>query len=80
MRSRMSYDPPHPTRMEKNDSSKVWKAAEVTFIEAELGHPSDRQLRIEFESGVRLIIADDSQFPLAAKLIHFIRRSEEVSS
>ena len=66
--------------MEKNHSSRIWKAAEVTFVEIELGHPTDRQLRIEFESGVRLIIADDSQLPLAAKLLHFIRRSEEVPS
>ncbi len=66
--------------MEKIPSSRIWKAAEVTFVEVELGRPTDHQLRIEFNCGVRLIIADDSQFPLAAKLIHFIRRSEEVSS
>ena len=66
--------------MKKSYSSKIWKASEVTFVEVELGRPSDHQLRIEFNCGVRLIIADDSQFPLAAKLIHFIRRSEEVSS
>ena len=66
--------------MKKNHSSKIWKAAEVTFVEVELCRPTDRQLRIEFNCGVRLIIADDSQFPLAAKLIHFIRRSDEVSS
>ena len=66
--------------MKKSHSSKIWKASEVTFVEVELGRPSDHQLRIEFNCGVRLIIADDSQFPLAAKLIHFIRRSEEVSS
>ncbi|MDA7880901.1 hypothetical protein N9A94_01180 [Akkermansiaceae bacterium] len=59
--------------------NKVWKAAEVSFIEVELRHPTDRQLRIEFNCGVRLVIADDSQFPLASKLIHFIRRSEETS-
>jgi hypothetical protein len=66
--------------MEKNPSSEIWKAAEVTFVEIELSQPTDRQLRIEFQSGVRLIIADDRQLPLAAKLIHFIRRSEEVPS
>jgi hypothetical protein len=66
--------------MEKNHSSRIWKAAEITFVEIELSHPTDRQLRIEFQSGVRLIIAEDNQLPLAAKLIHFIRRSEEVSS
>ena len=66
--------------MQKNESSKIWKAAEVSFVEVELAHPSDRQLRIEFQSGVRLIIADESQFPLAAKLIHFIRTAEDVSS
>lgn len=66
--------------MQKNESSKIWKAAEVSFVEVELAHPSDRQLRIEFQSGVRLIIVNESQFPLAAKLIHFIRKAEEVSS
>lgn len=66
--------------MDKNHPSKIWKAAEVTFIEVELAHPADRQLRVEFNCGVRLIIADDSQLPLAAKLINLIRRSQEVSS
>lgn len=66
--------------MQKNKSSKIWKAHEVSFVEVELTHLSDRQLRIEFQSGVRLVIADESQFPLAAKLINFIRRTEEVSS
>ena len=65
--------------MQKDHSSKIWKAADLSFVEVELARPSDRQLRIEFRSGVRLIIADESQFPLAAKLIHFIRRTEEVS-
>ena len=66
--------------MDKIHPSKIWKAAEVSFIEVELTQPSDQQLRIEFQCGVRLIIADQSQFPLAADLIKFIRRSEEVSS
>ena len=66
--------------MEKLHPQKVWKAAEVSFIEVELSQATDQQLRIEFECGVRLIIGDQSQFPLAADLIRFIRRSEEVSS
>ena len=66
--------------MDKIHPSKVWKAAEVSFIEVELSQLTDQQLRIEFECGVWLIIADQSQFPLAADLIRFIRRSEEVSS
>ena len=66
--------------MVKNSSFEIWQAAEISFVEIELGCPTDRQLRIEFQSGIRLIIADDSQLPLAAKLIHFIRRSEEVPS
>jgi len=66
--------------MDKNHPSKVWKVAEATFVEVSLAHPRDRQLRIEFNNGVRLIIADDSQLPLAAKVIHMIRRSQEVSS
>jgi len=66
--------------MDKNHPSKVWKVAEATFIEVELAQPTDRQLRIEFNNGVRLAIAHDSQLPLAAKLIDLIRRSEEVSS
>jgi len=66
--------------MDKSHPSKVWKVAEASFIEVTLEHPSDRQIRIEFNNGVRLVIAHESQFALAGALINFIRRSEEVSS
>jgi hypothetical protein len=56
---------------------KPWRVADVTFVEIEITHRSDRQLRVEFECGLRVVIADDSQIPLAARLIETLRRGKE---
>ena len=54
-----------------------WRVADVTFIEIEITHPTDRQMRVEFECGLRVVIADDSQIPLAARLIEALRAGKE---
>ncbi|GAA5127156.1 hypothetical protein JIN84_09050 [Luteolibacter yonseiensis] len=52
---------------------KPWRVADLTFIEIEITHPTDRQLRVEFDCGLRLVIADERQIPLAARLIETLR-------
>jgi hypothetical protein len=50
-----------------------WRVADATFVEVELRQPSDRQMRVEFGCGLRLVITDASQVPLAASLIETLR-------
>jgi hypothetical protein len=50
-----------------------WRVADVTFFEIEIRHPSDRQMRVEFGCGLRLVITDPGQIPLAAALIESLR-------
>jgi hypothetical protein len=63
--------------MAKRSIPKPWRVADVTFVEIEITHRSDRQMRVEFECGLRVVIADDSQVPLAARLIDTLRREKE---
>ena len=50
-----------------------WRVSDVTFVEIEIRHPSERQMRIEFGCGVRLVITEASQITLAASLIETLR-------
>jgi hypothetical protein len=54
-----------------------WAVADLTFIEIQITHPSDRQMRIEFANGIRLVIADASQIPLACDVIETLRARKE---
>ena len=54
-----------------------WRVADVTFVEIEIRHPSDRQMRVEFGCGLRLVITDSGQIPLAATLIETLRAGKE---
>ena len=51
----------------------------MTFVEFEIRHPSERQMRVEFGCGVRLVITDASQPALAASLIETLRAGKGVS-
>jgi hypothetical protein len=64
--------------MAKKTIPKPWRVAEVTFVEVEIAQPTDTQMRVEFECGLRVVIADDSQIPLAARLIETLRAGKEV--
>jgi hypothetical protein len=55
-----------------------WRVADVTVVEIEIRRPSDRQMRVEFGCGLRLVITDASQVPLAASLIEALRAGKEV--
>jgi hypothetical protein len=63
--------------MAKRSIPKPWRVADVTFIEIEITHRTERQLRVEFECGLRIVIADDNQIPLAARLIETLRYGKE---
>lgn len=56
-----------------------WRVADVTFVEIEIRHRSERQMRVEFGCGVRLVITDASQLALAASLIETLRAGKGVS-
>ncbi len=56
-----------------------WRVADATFVEVHLRQPSDRQMRVEFGCGLRLVITDASQVPLAALLIETLRAGKEVA-
>jgi hypothetical protein len=56
-----------------------WRVSDVTFVEIEIRHPSERQMRVEFGCGVRIVITDASQVALAAGLIETLRAGKGVS-
>jgi len=56
-----------------------WRVADVTFVEIEIHHPSERQMRVEFGCGVRIVITDASQVALAASLIETLRAGKGVA-
>lgn len=58
---------------------KPWRVADVTFVEIEISHWTDTQLRVEFDCGLRLVITDERQIPLAARLIETLRAGKEAS-
>lgn len=64
-------------RMSSSDNPKPWRVADVNFIELFIESPADRQMRIEFANGVRLIIASSDHIPLAAELIETLRIGKE---
>ena len=65
--------------MSSSSIPATWRVADVTFVEIEIRHPSERQMRVEFGCGVRLVITDASQLALAASLIETLRAGKGVS-
>ncbi|MFN9512557.1 MAG: hypothetical protein ACK57Z_06250, partial [Akkermansiaceae bacterium] len=59
--------------MSPSSVPKPWRVADVSFVEIEIRHPSERQMRVEFGCGVRLVITDASQLALAVALIETLR-------
>ncbi|MDF1713353.1 MAG: hypothetical protein P1U90_14025 [Akkermansiaceae bacterium] len=62
--------------MPKTKSTKPWPLADAMFVEVEITHPRERQMHLIFQNGVRLVLGDDSQLPLAAALIVQLRKLE----
>jgi hypothetical protein len=63
--------------MAKRSIPKPWRVADVTFVEIEITQRTGRQMRVEFECGLRVVIADDSQVPLAVRLVETLRAGKE---
>lgn len=63
--------------MSKKSIPKPWRVSDVTFVEIEISHRTDTQLRVEFDCGLRVVIADERQIPLAARLIAVLRAGKE---
>ena len=63
--------------MPKIKSAKPWPLADAMFVEVEITHHRERQMHLIFQNGIKLIIGDDSQLPLAAELISQLRRIED---
>lgn len=63
--------------MSRKTIPKPWRVADVTFVEIEISHRTDTQLRVEFDCGLRVVIADECQIPLAARLIETLRAGKE---
>ena len=66
--------------MPKINPAKSWPLAEAMFVEVEISHPRERQMHLIFQNGVRLVIGDDSQLPLAAELIVQLRKIERAQT
>jgi hypothetical protein len=52
--------------MARKTTPKPWQVADLNFVEIEITHRTDTQMRIEFGCGLRLVIASEEQIPLAA--------------
>ena len=63
--------------MSRKTIPKPWRVADVTFIEIEITHRTDTQLRVEFDCGLRIVITGERQVPLAARLIETLRAGKE---
>jgi hypothetical protein len=63
--------------MPRKTIPKPWRVADVTFVEIEITHRTDMQLRVEFGCGLRVVIADERQIPLAARLIETFRAGKD---
>ena len=63
--------------MAKHTIPQPWRVADVTFIEVEITHRTNTQMRVEFECGLRIVITDEGQIPLAAALIATLRAGKE---
>ena len=52
-----------------------WAVSDVKFVEVKIASRSDQQMRVEFDCGIRVVIADESQVPLAAAVIDALRKA-----
>ena len=59
--------------MSKKTEPKPWPVDDVRYVEVALSEVSTRHLHVEFAHGIRVVVPQESQLPLAAKLIEFLR-------
>ncbi len=65
--------------MPRRSNSKPWPVADVTFVQVRIEQPHERQMRIEFDNRVSLVIARPDQIPLAARFIEALRDGKEAA-
>ena len=63
----------------RSSSSKPWRVAGVSFVQVRIEQPHQRQMRIEFENQISLVLTHADPIPLAARLIEFLRAGKEAS-
>jgi len=56
---------------------RPWPVADVTFVRLLIEQPHERQMRVEFDRGVTLVITAADQIPLAVRLIETLRSEKE---
>ena len=60
--------------MPKPKHPKSWPAKNVRYVEVSLADLTTRQLHVEFDHGIRIVVSNEDQLPLAAQLNEFLRR------
>ena len=65
--------------MPKSKHPKPWPIQDVRYVEVALSKLSTRHLHIEFDHGIRIVVADEKQIPLAAQLIEHLRRQANLT-
>ncbi len=59
--------------MPKSKQPKSWPVKDVRYVEVAFTELATRQLHIEFDHGIRIVVADAEQIPLAVGLIEQLR-------
>ena len=60
--------------MPKSKRSKPWPVQDVRYVEVALTELTTRHLHVEFDHGIRIVVANKDQLPLAARLIEQLRQ------
>jgi hypothetical protein len=63
--------------MATNHSNQTWPISDLTFVEISAGHPLQTQMHVAFECGIRVVISQRDQIPLAAELIEYLRERQD---
>ena len=60
--------------MPKLKRQKTWPVKDVCYVEVSLADLTTRHLHAEFDHGIRIVVANEGNLPLAARLIEHLRR------
>ncbi|MGJ8725962.1 MAG: hypothetical protein ACSHYB_15515 [Roseibacillus sp.] len=66
--------------MPKSKRSKPWPVQDVRYVEVALTELTTRHLHVEFDHGIRIVVANEDQLPLAARLIEQLRQEVRSNS
>jgi len=65
--------------MPKTMHSQSWPVQDVRYVEVALADLTTRHLHIEFDHGIRVVVACEEQLPLAVRLIEQLRQQSNPS-